>query len=277
MATCTKKNYIAAQGLLYKGNTSAYPNTLIDEQGGLKVTFSPITNIHKSPNLTFAPIATTSKNQNAKLEVVLHENNVANLDIAMPGYSLSGGMLTPSTTLKEYSFRVLAIKGDGTTGRVIYLPRVTPSTTDVAQEMIDQTTDKTTIMATYEVLCPTTGEEGVYIYDYTPKTVADATFAYAPTTDEEVLLVSGEGAAADTLATITGGASGDIITVRAASSDQAITITDTDMPAAGTIQLTGTATDLILSDERYWVRLQRDATSWTEVDRFDGSYSTYTA
>jgi len=75
--------------------------------------------------------------------------------------------------------------------------------------------------------------------------------------------ITGDGGA-NVVATITGGATGQMLTLFFV--DGFVTITDTDAHGANTVDLVGAATDLVSADDTT-LTLMFDGTSWYELSR----------
>jgi hypothetical protein len=79
----------------------------------------------------------------------------------------------------------------------------------------------------------------------------------------EVMVITGDGGA-NTVATITGGETGQKLTLFFV--DGFVTITDTDAHTANTVDLAGNATDLVSADDTT-LTIMFDGTSWYEIGR----------
>jgi hypothetical protein len=79
----------------------------------------------------------------------------------------------------------------------------------------------------------------------------------------EAMIIDGD-AGGNTIATITGGATGQTLILLFV--DSSVTITDTDAHTANTVDLAGTATNFVSADDKTLV-LFFDGTSWYELAR----------
>ena len=95
----------------------------------------------------------------------------------------------------------------------------------------------------------------------TPTTLGVGVTTFAVT--GEAMVITGDGGA-NVIATITGGATGQILILTFV--DALVTITDTDAHGANTVDLVGNATDLVSADDTT-LMLFFDGTSWYELSR----------
>jgi len=243
-------------------------------ENGVTLRYSPsVTNI-KVAEEKF-PIDHILTDEEIQLELTLAEATTANLDITMMGADDANTAMIRFKSTSTAKFQSLLIEGECPGGTATGGIRQVLFQKVGAMGQVQQPYVRDGIQmlpVTFTALKPAQGDI-VTISDFYDVAVATGTFAFADNvgTNKMSVRALGETDSADAIATVTAGASGDKLVIRAAldAAGTAInTITLTHTATGGGVLVNATAADHVLDDLRDWVEYTHDGTDWDESDRF---------
>jgi len=265
----TIANVVTANGALHVGTAGAHPETAVGyTEGGVEHAYEPsiaFVEVHEET----VPIDAKIDKEKMTISCALAEGTLANLEAAMAGASLAGDTNTlGGGTLRTISARIVGAAPGTNHVREILLVRCCAI---AAVGLAFKRTGKTVVPVQFQALRPLGNfDRACEIADVYDTTLSAAgALTVAPASARGGYRVEGYGGAADVLASVSGGSSGDVVELRIASAAHAITVTDNGSPTAGQIGLAGAA-DFVMNNmlDRLTIQKQADG-SWLEVSRID--------
>jgi hypothetical protein len=241
----TIANVIVDAAQIYIGTAGSYPTSDPGyTEGGVDFTYDASINeimVHEET----VPIGVAIEGEKIGVSFVMAESTLANFDRSMMGSSLSSDTITLGGGAAKYVSLVLEGTAPGTSKtREILLPYV-GAVGSVGVPF--RRADKMVVPVEFQAFKRVSTLSAAYIGDFFDATLSSGVLTV---TGGYGYRIAGEGDAADQLDSISGGSENDVCCLRIADASNAITVADDDTPAAGTIDLVGTATNWVM-DNRF--------------------------